>query len=129
MLIRKYERKKDEDKLMNMIEAEEDWDYAEEHLADKYKQALEACITYVAYEEDVLCGFSRSIDDFGFDMYVFDLLVDPRYRGKGIGRKLVECLYEDYPDRVVYVMSDEDGYYKKVNYKRIGSIFEVPGPV
>jgi len=48
------------------------------------------------------------------------------YRGKEIGKKLLECLQQDYPDQVVYVMSDVDGYYEKVGYKRIGSIFEVP---
>ncbi|NCA77080.1 MAG: hypothetical protein EOM90_12175 [Alphaproteobacteria bacterium] len=37
-----------------------------------------------------------------------------------------ECIYEDYPNQVVYVMSDVDGYYEKIDYKRIGSIFEVP---
>jgi len=49
----------------------------------------------------------------------------PAYRGKEIGRKLMECIYKDYPNQVVYVMSDVDGYYEKVDYKRIGSIFEV----
>jgi len=37
----------------------------------------------------------------------------------------MECIYEDYPDRIVFVMSDIDEYYKKLGYKREGSIFEV----
>ena len=41
-------------------------------------------------------------------------------------RKLMECICKDYPNHVVYVMSDVDGYYEKVDYKRIGSIFKVP---
>lgn len=126
MQIRKYNRIDDEGKLMKMIDAEEGWDYTNETLAEKYKVALETSITYVAYQGDDLCGYSRSLNDFGEYIYVCDLLVKPAYRGKEIGRKLMECIYKDFPNQVVYVMSDEDGYYDKVNYKRIGSIFEVP---
>ena len=127
MQIRKYNKLTDEIKLMQMIQAEEEWDYADEIMAEKYKKALESSITYVAYQEDVLCGYSRSLDDCGFYIYVCDLLVKPIFRGKEIGHKLMECLYQDYPDQTVYVMSDVDQYYEKVSYNRIGSIFEVPG--
>lgn len=126
MQIRKYYKIIDEDKIMKMIKNEEGWDYANEILSERYKVALETSITYVAYEEDILCGYSRSLNDFNEYIYVCDLLVMPAYRGKEIGRKLMECIYKDFPDQVVYVMSDVDGYYEKVDYKRIGSIFEVP---
>jgi len=126
MLIRKYNKITDESKLMKMIKDEEGWDYADESMADKYIMALESSVTYVAYIEDVLCGYSRSLNDCGFYIYVCDLLVRPDFRGKDIGSKLMECLYKDYPNQVVYVMSDVDGYYEKVDYKRIGSIYEVP---
>lgn len=126
MLIRRYNKHTDESNLMKMIEAEEGWDYNNANLAGKYKKALETSITYVAYLDDVLCGYSRSLNDFDEYIYVCDLLVMPAYRGKEIGRKLMECLYNDYPNQIVYVMSDVDGYYRKINYKKIGSIFEVP---
>ena len=126
MQIRKYNRLTDEDKLMKMIEDEDGWDYAHESMAERYKATLESSVTYVACEGDVLCGYSRSLDDFGEYIYVCDLLVAPAYRGKELGRKLVECICQDYPGQVVYVMSDVDGYYEKVDYKRAGSIFEVP---
>lgn len=126
MQIRKYNKTIDEDKLMQMIREEEGWDYADESLADKYKLALETSVTYVAYQDDDLCGFSRSLDDAGFYIYVCDLLVKPAFRGKELGKKLMECLHKDYPNQVVYVMSDEDGYYEKIGYECVGSIFEVP---
>ena len=127
MYIRVYNKYEDEDKLMKIIEDEgEDWAcYSASSVSDKYRSALQDSITYVAYEEEVLCGYSRSIDDCGFYIYVCDLLVVPAYRGQKIGRKLMECIYEDYPDHTVYVMSDVDEYYIKQGYKREGSIFEV----
>ncbi len=130
MIVRLYKRATDENKLMNIIKQEgEDWsEYISPAGSTKYKAALEKSITYVAYEGDVLCGYSRSIDDCGFYIYICDLLVAPKYRSKGIGRKLMECIFEGYPDHTVFVMSDVDEYYKKQGYKKEGSIFEVLKP-
>lgn len=125
MEIRAYKKVEDEDLLMKMIEDEEGWTYSDDSMSEKYRIALEKSITYVAYEGDVLCGYSRSIDDFGLYIYVCDLLVKPEYRGKSIGRKLMEYIYTDYLNQIVYVMSDVDEYYKKQGYQRAGSIFEV----
>lgn len=127
MRIRAYNKVEDEEKLMKMIEDEgKEWAcYSDESVSDKYRLALDKSITYVAYEGDELCGYSRSIDDCGFYVYVCDLLVKPMFRGKRIGRKLMDCIYSDYPGHTVYVMSDVDEYYKKQGYKREGTVYEV----
>ena len=128
MEIRKYQKDKDQEKLMQMIADEgKEWScYTAGAAFKKYCAALEASITYVAYDGDILCGYSRSINDCGFYIYVCDLLVMPEFRGRNIGQKLMECIYKDYPGTIVYVMSDADKYYKKLGYAREGSIFEVP---
>ena len=127
MEIRAYIKSEDEENLMKMIIAEgKEWAcYSDKSVSDKYRLALDNSITYVAYDGDKLCGYSRSIDDCGFYIYICDLLVMPLFRGRKIGRKLMECIYTDYPNHIVYVMSDVNGYYKKQGYKREGSIFEV----
>lgn len=86
VLIRKYNKFTDESALMQMILDEEGWDYADASMAEKYKWALESSITYVAYIENELCGYSRSLDDFGTYIYVCDLLVKPSFRGRDIGK-------------------------------------------
>jgi ribosomal protein S18 acetylase RimI-like enzyme len=127
MRIRTYNRSEDEDKVMVMIEAEgAEWAcYSDDNVSDNYRLALEKSITYVAYEGDSLCGYSRSIDDCGFYVYICDLLVKPRYRKRKIGRKLMERLNTDYPNHEVFVMSDIDEYYQKQGFKREGSIYKV----
>ena len=126
MIIRRY-KKSDEIKVMQIIELEGDeWDcYSASDVSEKYKKALKNSLTYVACENEELCGYSRSLNDNDFYIYVCDLLVTPKFRGQNIGRQLMECIYNDYPDVTVYVMSDVDGYYKKVGYNREGSVFEV----
>jgi len=126
MKIRKY-KKEDENNVMGIIKKEgEEWEsYSGLDVQDKYKKALQNSITYVAYVGDELCGYSRSLDDNGFFVYVCDLLVTPKFRGKNIGRELMECIYKDYPDKIIYVMSDVDKYYEKQGYRKEGSVFEV----
>lgn len=125
VIIRKYARDFDQAKLLEIIRNEEDWDYAEDHLVEKYKLALENSITYVATIDDIVCGYSRSINDNYLYLYVCDLLVDPKFRGKEIGRLLMEQVLIDYPGFEVFVMSDVDEYYRKLGYKLEGSLFQV----
>ena len=61
----------------------------------------------------------------GFYIYVCDLLVHRQYRGRDIGRQLMEPLLDQFPDHTVYVMSDVDEYYKKLGYELEGSIFKI----
>jgi len=125
--IKEYVADRDFEALMQVIESEgEEWDcYSAGANREKYRKALESCITFVAYEGDVLCGYSRSVDDFGLDLYVMDLLVHASHRGKSIGKALLEPLLESHPGRQAFVLSDADGYYSKLGYPREGSIFEV----
>jgi GNAT superfamily N-acetyltransferase len=127
MEIKEYNKERDEQKLMEIIRGEgQEWAcYSGEKAAGKYKLALQNSISYVAYEGNTLCAFSRSIEDCGYYIYVCDLLVKPEFRGKNIGRQLMEILYHRFPDQTVYVMSDVDEYYHKLGYKREGSLFEV----
>ncbi|MGM0395910.1 MAG: GNAT family N-acetyltransferase [Bacillota bacterium] len=130
MEIRKYQKELDEENLMEIIRAEgEEWAcYWGDAVNRRYRLALENSITYVAYDDGEICGYSRSINDNGFYIYVCDLLVKKPCRGKGIGRMLMESIYGDYPLMTSYVMSDVDGYYNTLGYKREGSVFEVSRP-
>ncbi|MEW5953810.1 MAG: GNAT family N-acetyltransferase [Bacillota bacterium] len=126
MEIKRYSNA-DETLLFDMLVDEgDDWsDYHGAAGRGKYIKALESSITYIACDENVVCGYARCREDDGFGVYVYDLLVRKAYRGKQIGKSLMERVCRDFPDQPVYVMSDVDSYYKKLGYRREGSIFEV----
>jgi GNAT superfamily N-acetyltransferase len=126
MEIRLY-TKNDELQLFNMMKEEgPEWDcYFNTNAVEKYKEALANSITYVAFNNNILCGFVRCRDDNGFGIYIYDLLVRKSFRGHDIGRKLIEHVCKEYPQDTVYVMSDVDEYYQKLGYRREGSIFEI----
>lgn len=126
MEIRRY-KKEDEDLLFDLLldEGDEWSDYHGPEGRSKYIKALESSITYIACENDLVAGFVRCREDDGYGVYVYDLLVRKSYRGRQLGRRLMEQVCLDFPDQPVYVMSDVDPYYQKLGYQRIGSIFEV----
>ena len=126
MEIREYS-KTDESLLFDLlIDEGDDWsDYHGLTGRSKYIKALESSITYIAYDETLVCGYARAREDDGFGVYIYDLLVKKTHRGKQIGKILMERVRKDFPNQPVYVMSDIDPYYKKLGYRREGSIFEV----
>lgn len=109
-----------------LLEEGEDWaDYHSITGRDKYIKALESSITYIIFDNKIICGYVRCREDDGFGIYVYDLLVRKQFRGKQFGRILMERVKRDHPEQPVYVMSDVDLYYTKLGYNKVGSIFQV----
>ena len=121
--IQTYNAHRDQQAIMALIESEGDeW---RDYLNPGYQEALKTSVTYVAYANDTLCGYSRSITDHGLYIWVIDLLVHRSFRGHAMGKALLTCLLDNYPGQRVFVLSDVDAYYEKIGYKKEGSIFEV----
>jgi ribosomal protein S18 acetylase RimI-like enzyme len=113
--------------LHNLIIAQgEDWsDYTLGENRQKYANALEKSIVYLVIQDGECVGYVRCVNDFGYGIYIYDLLVHEKARGNHLGKQLMERVKQDYPNDVVYVMSDVDEYYQKLGYAVEGSIFVV----
>lgn len=126
MNIKRYS--KDEEALLFdlLLDEGEEWsDYHSLEGRDKYIKAIESSIVYIAIEDEMICGYIRCRDDDGFGIYIYDLLARESYRGREIGKLLMERLCIDFPNQLIYVMSDIDLYYEKLGFQREGSIFRV----
>jgi len=58
------------------------------------------------YENDKLIGFGRIVGDEGITYVVSDIMVDPDYQGKGIGKiimKEIDSYLEENTDEYAYV--------------------------
>ena len=126
IVIRRYETK-DEKLLFTLLENEgEEWqDYWKGNNKLKYKKALSTCINYLLFNNDELCGYVRCRDDDGYGIYILDLLVDKKQRGKEYGRFLMEQVCIDFPNDIVYVTSGVDPYYEKLGYEKEGTIYQI----
>ena len=125
MEIAKY-RIENEDDVLSAIGKDPDWTFLTNHdKRDDYKKSLMNGVSYVCYSGNEFCGYVRAIQDIGFALYVSELFVVPEWRNKKIGQLLVEQFKSDFPNLTIYVLSDEDAYYLKKGYKKIGSVFEI----
>jgi GNAT superfamily N-acetyltransferase len=71
------------------------------------------------YDGDALIGCARAITDFSRFGYLSDVYVEPTYRGRGLGRWLVQTML-DHPDvdNVRWLLNTDDahGLYREFGF-------------
>ena len=117
--------KTDEAELIALLERDPEWQsFTEARALDVFTRMLNESETYTCRSGGVLCGYLRALID-GFGLYVSELYVAPDHRNNGYGRLLLRELKQRHPDQAVYVLSDEDAYYEKLDCRRVGSVFQL----
>ena len=66
-----------------------------------FQKSVENSLCFGVYYHDTQVGFGRVLTDFATFGYLADVFIDEKYRGRGLGKWLVEC------------MLGEPGLYKK----------------
>ncbi len=73
--------------------------WAAERNPEIIKKSIENSIVFGVYEKDIkiekLIGMARVITDFATTFYLADVIIDEKYRGKGIGKKLISTIVSD----------------------------------
>lgn len=116
-----------EDAVISAIKEDPDWDmFTKEKSISSYKKRLLESVTYVCLENGVFCGYVRALLDDCFAVYISELFVVPEWRSRAVGKSLITKVKMDYGHLTVYALSDEDAYYEKLEYRNVGSVFEIP---
>lgn len=80
----------------------------------------------VAYDGDNFAGFARFMSDGYITTFICELLVAEAYRKKGVGRMIVDHISERFPKTRIDLISEADGFYKKIGLYRLGRGFRKP---
>ena len=125
MEIFRYKREH-EDAVISALKEDPSWDmFTNEKATDNYKKSLCESITYVCYENGAFGGYLRALLDDGFAIYISELFVVPEWRNRTIGRTLIAKVKAEFRHLTVYALSDEDAYYEKLGYRRVGSVYDI----
>ncbi|MGG2087374.1 GNAT family N-acetyltransferase [Priestia aryabhattai] len=69
------------------------------HDEEKIKKIFQSSnVVAIAYDENKITGFGRSLSDGVFNAAIYDVVVDEHYQNKGIGKKIIENLLNQLKD-------------------------------
>jgi ribosomal protein S18 acetylase RimI-like enzyme len=79
-------------------------------------------LTLSAFDDDKLVGFGRVVTDLTLHAIIFDLIVLPDYRGRGIGAMVLKALVKKCREKGVrdiqlFCAKDQKGFYEKNGFE------------
>lgn len=88
---------------------------------ERLQRRLAHSIAFGLYHEQVLIGFARLVSDQDAFAYLADVVVDPAYRGQGLGKWLIQCVHQ-HPlmERVRWCLlstRDMQPFYAQLGYQ------------
>ena len=90
---------------------------------------MESSYVRIAIDGSNIIGFGRTVDDGKYYAIIADLVVDPMYQNKKIGKKILDELCEDlrnYKFTTLTAAVGKDKFYLKQGWKRQKSAFLWP---
>jgi GNAT superfamily N-acetyltransferase len=88
--------------------------------------SIDGSLCYGVYDGDKQIGFARVITDFATTYYVCDVFISEDYRGKGIGKTLIETITtSDELRNIQGILTTKDAHtlYEQYGFDRIPDRF------
>lgn len=100
--------------------------WAKERTIEDIKIAVENSDPVVTvWERDRIIGFARATSDGIYRAGIWDVVIHPEYRGRGLGGKLVETVLAhpkvNKVERVYLTTTNQKNFYKKIGFKQNSS--------
>ncbi len=93
------------------------------------ERMVEHSLCFSLFLDGVQVGFARAVTDYTVFSWIADLVIDPPYRGRGIGRWMMECMIT-HPDlqRTQMVLQTRDAHalYEKFGFCRNPALMSTP---
>jgi len=80
---------------------------------------INSTLVISAWENERLIGAVRVLSDKFIRSVIYDLVIDPDYKNKGIGKELVKRCIDHFPDTEWLVQTEKhiSGYYEKMGFE------------
>ncbi|WP_315121989.1 GNAT family N-acetyltransferase [uncultured Clostridium sp.] len=75
-------------------------------------------IVVTAWDKEIMIGFARCTTDYVFNGQVNNVVVDVGYRGRGIGKALINNILDENKQVTFILRADieNEGFYKKIGF-------------
>lgn len=107
--------------LIQNLYRKEGWMTFIERENEALKAWKNSTIGIVAIHDEEIIGFVRALTDGQITTYIAEIIVDTKYRGKGIAKALLEACHDLYPNARLDLLSSEsaDVFYEKNDFRKI----------
>jgi len=95
-------------------------------------KSIDNSICYGVYCNEEQIGFGRIITDFATTYYLCDVILDEKYQGIGLGKKLVECMIksEGFCSMTgILITQDAHGLYHQYGFIKDEKVFMRRNPI
>lgn len=95
--------------------------WANDRPRETVARSVENSICFGVYHRERQIGFARVVTDQATIYWIGDVVIDPAYRGQGLGKKLIECIVTDVnlkDLRGILTTRDAHGLYEQYGFKR-----------
>ncbi len=103
------------------LSSAEGWTSSTQRPADSLLAWQHSWPALVAVEGEMVVGFVRGLSDGAITMFIADMAVDMRLRGRGIGRTLLDVCHYLYPTTRLDLLAVDDAraFYKACGFRVI----------
>ena len=118
-LIRLYEEK-DFNKIQQHLNKDEGWTNLVENQSDTKEAWKNSNVAYVVeIDGDGVIGYVRGLTDTRISLFICELLIDKKYRGLGIGKKLIYYLHNLYPTTRIELLANSSSrsFYEELGFR------------
>ncbi|MGD8400641.1 MAG: GNAT family N-acetyltransferase [Bacillota bacterium] len=95
--------------------------WAKERSRATIAKSLENSLCIGIFHRDKMVGFARVVTDYATMYWLCDVIIDEAYRGRGLGKKLIECLtgLEELQGTFgILATRDAHGLYEKYGFTK-----------
>jgi len=95
--------------------------WANQRSKETIETSIKNSICFGVFHHQKLVGFARVVSDHATMYWLCDVIIDPEYRGHGLGKKLIESIteMEDLKGTFgILATRDAHGLYEKYGFKK-----------
>jgi GNAT superfamily N-acetyltransferase len=95
--------------------------WAHHRSRETIETSLKNSICFGVYHQEKMVGFARVVTDYATMYWLCDVVIDPEYRGRGLGKKLIHTItaMEELKGMIgVLATRDAHGLYEKYGFQR-----------
>lgn len=115
-VVRKGSEYIDKDRVAELLRATE---WAKDRSKEMIGRCVDNSISYGVYDEkNYMVGYARMISDLATTFYLMDVVIDEAYRGRGLGRLLLDAMMKDVGHlHGVLHTENAQGLYEKYGFQ------------